>query len=339
MRKGFNPKKDKLQSNDGFLHQIVIPVYIPNHQEYFKDSFKILKLCLESLFLTVHSRTYISIVNNGSCEDVKFYLDELYNSKKIHELINTSNIGYVNAMLKGIAGQNFQFFTTTDADVLFLNGWQERSYEVFNNFPKAGAVCPTPSSKSLRTHTANIYWDLLFSNKLQFTKVQNKEGLLKFASSIGNINFYNEYQLEKYLTVNNDNFKAVIGAGHFVVTYKANIFLTLKKRYTEFVLGGDSDDIFDVPVVEKGYWRLSTADNHTYHLGNVYESWMDLEFKKISKSLFVPSLELHFKDHDNSSFKNIIKNKFFEKIFFNKFIFRIFLRFKGLKKEEAKKYI
>jgi hypothetical protein len=46
-------------------------VYIPHQEGYFKDSLKILQLCINSLVATVHAKTCISIVNNGSCDDVK----------------------------------------------------------------------------------------------------------------------------------------------------------------------------------------------------------------------------------------------------------------------------
>ena len=42
MRIGFNPHKDLIQEQSAYLHQIVIPVYIPHQEGYFKDSFKIL---------------------------------------------------------------------------------------------------------------------------------------------------------------------------------------------------------------------------------------------------------------------------------------------------------
>ena len=50
MRVGLNPNRDKLLPISDYLHQIIIPVYIPNQEDYFKDSLKILKLCLASLF-------------------------------------------------------------------------------------------------------------------------------------------------------------------------------------------------------------------------------------------------------------------------------------------------
>lgn len=50
MRVGLNPNKDKIIENTDFFHQVIVPVYIPHQNDYFKDSFQILKFCLESLF-------------------------------------------------------------------------------------------------------------------------------------------------------------------------------------------------------------------------------------------------------------------------------------------------
>jgi len=338
MRVGFNPNKDKQISKDNYFHQVVIPVYIPNQEGYFNDSFEILKLCLTSLFKTSHNKTYFTIVNNGSCELVINYLNELYKDNKIQELIHVTNIGYINAMLKGITGQNFDLITTTDADVLFLEEWQKETYIVFENFPKTGVVCPTPSSRSFKNHTANIYFDNLFTNKIQFTDVVNPLALKAFGTSIGNNNFYNEIQLKKYLTISNNNKRAVIGAGHFAVTYRASIFNALEKRSTHYVFGGGSDDLFDVPVVKKDLWRLSTADNFAYHMGNVVESWMYDEVSKLRENKKESDFYLH-SIKSGSKLAYFIKSKVFGKFIFNKKIMKYFILWKGLSKEEASNYL
>ena len=82
MRQGSNPNKEINNEGSFFIHQIIVPVYIPNEEDYFKDALKILKTCLNSLFNTIHDRTYITIVNNGSCESVVNYLDKLFSDKK-----------------------------------------------------------------------------------------------------------------------------------------------------------------------------------------------------------------------------------------------------------------
>ncbi|MDD3005817.1 glycosyltransferase, partial [Flavobacterium sp.] len=121
MRVGFNPNKDKVLPKSDYTHQVIVPVYIPHQNDYFKDSFQILQLCLESLFKTCHGKTYITIVNNGSCIEVVNYLNQLQQETKVQEVIHTTAIGKLNAILKGLSGHQFPLITITDADVLFLN--------------------------------------------------------------------------------------------------------------------------------------------------------------------------------------------------------------------------
>lgn len=337
MRIGFNPQKDKQLEPNDFFHQVVIPVYIPHHNDYFSDSFQILKYCLESLFKTCHNKTYVTIVNNGSCEDVAKYLNELFFERKIHELINTTNIGYINAMLKGISGQNFTFFTTADADVLFLNGWQEKSYEVFKFFPKTGAVSPSPNSRVLKYFTSNVLLEKGFSKCIRFTKNRNVKAMLAFAKSIGNENLFNEVNLAKCLTIEKSNIKALIGAGHFIVTYRSSIFDSLEKRYTKYILGGDSDFIFDKPVIKKGYWRLSTDENFSYHMGNVKEEWMIATLQGLydnEESISAPQL----RPIRNTKLFTWVKTEVFSRIIFRKPLWKLYLRYKGLTLEEANQY-
>jgi hypothetical protein len=39
MRIEFNPHKNELHEQSVYIHQVIIPVYIPSHDGYFKDSF------------------------------------------------------------------------------------------------------------------------------------------------------------------------------------------------------------------------------------------------------------------------------------------------------------
>lgn len=338
MRIGFNPEKDKIKKKEDFFHQVVMPVYIPNLEGYFTDSFQILKYSLESLIKTSHNKTYISIVNNGSCSEVIDYLQDMFNENKIHEIIHLTNIGYINAILKGIVGHKFTLVTAADADVLFLNNWQEETYKVFQEFPKAGAVCTTPSSKSFNDKTFNILFENFFSKKMKFSKVKNPEALKAFAVSIDNPNFYKDIHLQKYLTVSSSSLKAVVGAGHFVVTYRGNILEEIKEKYTMYVMGGDSDDILDKPAVYQGLWRLATENNYTYHMGNVKEPWMEEILKSLTTSNKVSEISFEFKSYKNGKILFWVKNILLKKIFSKKIVRRWFLKYKGLTKEEAANY-
>ena len=337
MRVGFNPNKDKTLPKSDYTHQVVVPVYIPHQNDYFKDSFQILQLCLESLFKTCHDKTYITVVNNGSCIEVVNYLNQLQQEVKIQEVIHTTAIGKLNAILKGLTGHQFPLITITDADVLFLNNWQKATYEVFEAFPKTGVVSTTPSSKVLKQYTGNVIVSNLFSKKLIFKNVINPNAMMMFAKSIGNEDFYNATHLKKVLTITNKNISAVIGAGHFVATYRGSVFDFLNNRYSTFSLGGTSEALFlDKPVNDFGYWRLSTYDNYTYHMGNVKENWMQTIFENINDNDTFEKTK--FKPKSKSSFLGVyFKNILFKFLLFKPF-WKLFLQYKGLSKEEAKQY-
>ncbi|MFC4817355.1 MULTISPECIES: glycosyltransferase family A protein [unclassified Flavobacterium] len=338
MRIGYNPNKDKLLDKSDYFHQVIIPVYIPNQVGYFKDSLQILKLCLESLFKTSYSQTYFTVVNNGSCTDVKDYLDDLYHKGKLQEVIHTTGIGKLNAILKGLIGHQFKLITITDADVLFQNEWQKATYEVFDAFPKAGSVATTPNSRMCKYFTSNVIFDSFFSNTIKFTEVVNPQAMDMFAKSIGSPGLFDELHLNKYLTVEKNKKKAVVGSGHFVATYRGDIFDAIKMRYSSFSLGGTSEtDLLDKPVVDNGYWRLSTLDNHTLHMGNTLEEWMEIEIGKLNENHeFVPPPVL--KSCTSNALSNWFKNGLFSRLIFRKTLWELFLQSKGLTKTESIRY-
>ncbi len=338
MRIGFNPNKDKVLLKSDFFHQVIVPVYIPHQEDYFKDSFQILKYCLTSLFKTSHSRTYFTIVNNGSTKIVVDYLNSLLDEGKIQEVIHTSSIGKLNAILKGIVGQQFKLITITDADVLFMNKWQKATYDVFDGFPETGAVSPIPNSKMLRHYTSNILWDNLFSKKIKFTPVQDSKSMKAFAESIGNTDLYNKVHLDKNLTISNKSHKALVGAGHAVTTYNAVCFRSLKELYSKYGLGGNSEQLLlDKPVVDHGYWRLSTEKNYAFHMGNIIEKWMKDKLMKIEVE-DNPSANLNLKYKSKNVFIYWFKISIFSRVIFRKPIWRLYLKYKGLTAYEAKIY-
>lgn len=339
MRVGLNPNKDKIIKNTDFFHQVIVPVYIPNEEGYFKDSFTILQYCLNSLFKTSHAKTHFTIVNNGSCTEVIAYLNQLYKENKIQELIHTTNIGKFNAILKGITGQKFPLITITDADVLFMNNWQKETYNIFKAFPKAGVVSTTPSSKMIRYLTSNILFSKFCSQKMRFIQVKNPEAMISFAKSIENPNFYNKYHLSKYLSITLGSTSAVLGAGHFVATYNSNVFTNnSKKAYSTYKLGSAIRVFLDNPIAEKGYWRLSTVENFTYHMGNSVENWMEVYLSKIVENKNINIEIPEIKELQNSRALNFFKEKIFTLVLGKKPFWQWFLRKKGLTKEESQDY-
>lgn len=287
MRIGSNPERVHNNLNINSYHRVVIPVYIPNLTEpYFKDGLKILKLCIGSLLQTIHQKTRVSLINNGCCDDVSSYLLELYNTHpEIDQLLNSKiNLGKINALYSGIKSNLEPLITIADADVMFLNNWQEEVESVFMNFPEAGMVSPVPSSIGYKGNYLNstIYYAML-KGKLEICDVKDPDGLMKFQESVGR-KMYNKAHLEKFLVVSNkNNDKAVLGCGHFMATLRAEVFENAPNEICQHkIVGGSESKYIDAPNDEGGFLRLSTIGNYGYHLGNVYEPWMTQVFKKKS---------------------------------------------------------
>nr|WP_315149655.1 glycosyltransferase family A protein [uncultured Flavobacterium sp.] len=336
MRIGFNPHKDQPQDQSEYLHQIVIPVYIPNQEGYFKDSLNILQLCLESLFATIHNKTFVTIVNNGSGDFVKNYLDKLFELRKIHELIHTENIGKLNAILKGLAGNNIELVTISDADVLFLPHWQYETVKIFAAVPKAGVVGIVPQFKTYEANCGNVLFDNLFNKKLKFIPVKNPNALIRFYDSIGWDRNYNQDYLKYNLGFQvNLDLNVLIGSGHFVATYKKDMFQEVT-TYLGYKLGGTSEGYLDKAPLKKGYWRLTTYDNYACHMGNTLEDWMKIKYqeeknKKISSCNFSNSKSVN-------SISYFVKNRLFVKFISIKWAIKLFLKYKKMPSEMIQKY-
>ena len=329
MRIGFNPHKDQKETKSEYFHQVVVPVYIPNFEGYFKDSFIIFKLCLQSIFDTTHNKTFITIVNNGSCEIVRDFLNKLFLQGKIHEVIQTQNIGKLNAILKGLAGNNIELVTIADADVLFLTGWQSETNKIFSKIPKAGVVGIVPAFNMFKSNSFNLIFDNLFNPKMCFIPVKNPKAMAKFYESIGRGNNYNQDYL-KYnlgLTIDED-LTVLVGAGHFVATYKKDIYDTIISNIP-FKMGGNSESYLDETLLIKDYWRVTTYDNFAFHMGNTIEDWM-LDYNQSANNNYENIVQNFAKSHKITRVKCFIKNKLFKKILKYNFIYKMFLRFKKL---------
>lgn len=336
MRIGSNPNKEINQQESYYIHQIIVPVYIPNEEGYFADAFKILELCLNSLFKTTHERTYITVVNNGSCERVVKYLDKLFFEKKIKELIHTDNIGKINAVFKGLSGNNIELVTITDADVLFLSDWQAETLKVFSQIPKAGVVGIVPQFRLYKYKAGNVIFDNFFSKKLKFLPIKNKEALIHFHESIGWGKDYNQDYLKFGLGLEYETIKCFVGAGHFVATYKKDIFEELITFIGGKKAAGIGEAYIDNKALEKDYWRLTTYDNYAYHMGNVYEQWME-EPQAINTLINAPQLNYR-KRKKIGAITYFFKNKLIKKLISKKLTSRLFLKWTKLPKEMIKNF-
>ncbi|MEY2692447.1 MAG: hypothetical protein RIT03_837 [Bacteroidota bacterium] len=335
MRVGYNPHKDQPLAQGDFTHQVIIPVHIPQQDGYFADSLRVLQKCLESVMSTSHSATFITVVNNGSDTITAQYLTQLWEQGKIHELIHTEAIGKVNALLKGLVGHRQALVTLADSDVLFLPGWQQATHEVFLAFPKVGVVGIVPQYRLFLQHCSNVLFDLFTSNRLRFIPVQDPLAMEKFHQSIG-WGPSNPAHGQHTLGVKSvSGITAYVGSGHFVATYKRALFDSIQS-FTEYRMGGSSETYLDELAWRKNTWRLTTYANYAYHMGNVYEPWMD-DIKFGEKQAELPAISANTLP-TASPFSLWVKHKLFKSILKIQVVKTWFYRYKGLSKAQASTY-
>lgn len=335
MRVGYNPLKDQPLAQGDFTHQVIIPVHIPQQDGYFADSLRVLQKCLESVMSTSHSATFITVVNNGSDTITAQYLTQLWEQGKIHELIHTEAIGKVNALLKGLVGHRQALVTLADSDVLFLPGWQQATHEVFLAFPKVGVVGIVPQYRLFLQHCSNVLFDLFTSNRLRFIPVYDPLAMEKFHQSIG-WGPSNPAHGQHTLGVKSvSGINAYVGSGHFVATYKRALFDSIQS-FTEYRMGGSSETYLDELAWRKNTWRLTTYANYAYHMGNVYEPWMD-DIKFGEKQAELPAIPANPLP-TASPFSLWVKHKLFKSVLKIQAVKTWFYRYKGLSKAHASTY-
>ena len=332
MRKGINVSRDVLLNPSVSSHRVIIPLYIPNEEDYYKEAYQIFEFCLFSVIKTSATQLKISVVSNNSCDLVNDKLFALQKNGFIDELIiEKEAVGKINSILKALRTAEERLITITDADVLFCQGWEEAVSEVFEAFPKAGAVCPVPVFRKHFHLTSNIWFKYLFSKKLYFRAVKNVPALTKFAASIG-WPWLDEKWSDTIGTLEASNGKiAVLGCSHFVATYKREVFQELPKENSKFKLGGDSEHLYtDFPVIKSGGYRLSTYDNYAYHLGNQMEPWMIEMYHSLIEVSKKENTYLKFAVLKRNRLEYLFSEYLFKKILYFKPVKRMLLKSKGL---------
>jgi hypothetical protein len=289
MRIGINPEKNSNQIELNNYHRIVIPVYIPNFEGYFEQSFETFKLCLESLLLTIHPKSRVTLYNNNSHPLVKEYIDAKYKESEFIDQVfhSKENLGKINAILAAVKGNLEPLITISDSDVFFKQNWQKAMEDLMIEFPEVGMICPVPNSKALTQFAKNNWYYGLFKGKLKYEKVRDPQAMIRFDDSLGNAkSLLKPIHLERYMVITNksNTAKAVMGAGHFVATLRREVFDkgTNQPAFIKIV-GGVESKFIDSPNEDLGFLRISTLENYAFHLGNSVEDWMHEEFNLLKK--------------------------------------------------------
>ncbi len=304
MRKGVNPEKNKADINQRYFHRVIIPVYIPKSKsEFYSNSINVFKVALTSLLNSINpDTTAITIIDNNSKEEVEFILKD--NIDKIDKIVSyNQNKGKVYSIINEARATYEPFVTIADADVLFVGGWENTVFNIFENFPRCGVVAPLPCSGLAFNHNTSLFFDKYITGKIKYGSIVKEEDSKLYIEGLGNSaildrnnrNFH-WYQKQYYL---GKEIKAVVGAGHFVATYRSAIF----KGETSFpkikFKNGYEDQFIDILADKKGYYRLSTTETFAYHIGNHLDENVErLKSRKGTKLSMdlIKNIDLNFKN-------------------------------------------
>jgi glycosyltransferase involved in cell wall biosynthesis len=288
MRIGSNPNVNKSISVNDASHRVIIPIYIPNNEGYFKYSFNVLKVCIESLLSTINKDTVVSLISNGSTKEVNDYLADLYFNGKIDRVVfNKDNVGKMNAIIAETRASFEEFITYSDADVFFDKGWLFQTFQMFKNIPQAGFVSmnPTPNNYSHADSTiVSNFWQVLFNTK-KVNEVCVFDDLEHFHRSVGREICFTNNMFENHILCTKSKENYIIGAGHFCCTIRKSPTLKYVPKEKSYIgVSGGSESIYlDIPFDKTGLWRLSSPKAFVWHMGNVLEKeWADEKLKSIA---------------------------------------------------------
>lgn len=276
MRKGWNPQKTQEKIKLSVNHRVVIVVFIPKPEGYYENVLDVFKLSLDSLIRANNDSYKITVVDNGSCEELRNLL-LTYSKKEVDCIIqHSTNIGKIDALIGAARSSREEYITLSDTDILFLEDWEKAVMDVFRSFDKVGSVSPIPVRQGLFYGTSSVLGQILAQRvKFNFAKIpENFEDHNRYLSSI---NWNNEKDPDnKWPVIEKNGVKAIIGSGHQVLTIKREIlFETVPLEPSLTLVGGNSEYKYvDEPIDKAGLMRLSVYENKAYHMGNEIESWM-----------------------------------------------------------------
>lgn len=247
-------------------------VHIPELQGYWSDSLEALKLCLTSLRASVEPPFELLVLDNGSCAEVRGWLEERFADREIDQLfLSRRNLGKVGAWNLLFAAAGGELVAYADSDVYFLPGWLEATRAVLDAYPEAGAVTAQAMSRDLA---------LLCSATLEGaaadpeTEWQEGEDLvpLQFVEShlrgLGETpeSYAKRIPRRRDVRLRRHGVEAFASSAHFQFTSRREVLQSLFPLPTSVPFG--DDNVFDKRLDDAGYWRLSTTGYFVHHMGN-----------------------------------------------------------------------
>lgn len=140
-RIGINPSRGQTLEFSPARTTVAVLVYAPHQGGYFEERFDVTRLTIESILANTKQPFDLLVFDNGSCHEMRTYLQSLHERGSIDYLIlSKRNIGKLNALKRIVEMAPGEVIAYTDDDVFHLPGWLSKHLEIIDTFPNVGAV-------------------------------------------------------------------------------------------------------------------------------------------------------------------------------------------------------
>lgn len=292
MRYGQNPLKEQQKKVEPPA-AITVGVlnFIPDQVGYFRGQLDSLKLCLASIRHHADRSIDLLVVDNGSCAEVRAYLQEELAAGRIDYLIlNRRNLGKANAVLQILRTAPGDLVFYSDGDIYYRPGWVQAHLDVLRAFPQAGLIGGVPLRLQADYYTAGtLRW--VAENQARLVVERGdlipEEWTRAFLKSVGVperewAGYFAKWRPLQDCRVTANGVTAYVGASHAQFLTSRQVIERLPHRRFSLALNTTEDQVLDRAIEDAGWLRLSTARPFVYHIGNVIsENWLREEFKRL----------------------------------------------------------
>lgn len=278
-RLGINPSRGQVLDFKPPRVTVAVLVYAPNQTGYFEHRLAVTRLTIESILANTEGEFELLVFDNGSCPEMREWLQARYNEGQIDTLILSShNIGKLNALWRIAHAALGEVIAYTDDDVYHLKGWLPEHLRVLDTYPNVGAVTGFYIKQRVgMSSEKTLAWvDGGSAEQVERGQLIPRKWEEEYMDNSGRdeARYQSEIAGLEDVVVTYHGVKAWVSAHHFQVLLPKNVLLEV---LTDMLPQGWSDQMMgrmvelDDRMDAKGYLRLTTYPQTMRLLGNVID--------------------------------------------------------------------
>lgn len=277
-REGTNPLKGKTVGKQPAVVACVI-THLPELTGYHNNRMQVIQTSLTSLRNNSAMKIPVMVWDNGSCD---VFRDWLIKSFKPEYLVLSPNVGKTSA--RSAIPRMFPLgviVAIADDDMLYYPNWLMPQLDLLKTFPDVGCVSGYPVRTQQRWGNEYTLAWAKENAKLEVGRFIPDKWDEDFCTSIGRD--YKGFHI-KYTEKDRDYLITYKGRKAYAAAHHCQ-FLAYAGRIAEFTQWTDealsAEMIFDKTVDGAKLLRLTTTDRLTRHMGNVLDSELKAECRRM----------------------------------------------------------